>query len=79
MELSLTKTQLLERLLEPQRVKLLSLAINEDAKQVFPLHLQVQAQSNQAEINIDITEALGKLASKWLLRAIALAYEDSLD
>jgi len=55
MELSLTKAQLLERLLEPQRTQLLVLAINEDTHKVFPIHTEAQ---NQAEINIDMTEVL---------------------
>ncbi len=37
MELSLTKEQLFKRLIEPQRINLLVLAINEDAHQVSPL------------------------------------------
>ena len=76
MELSLTHAQLLERLLQPQRIKLLVLAVNEDARKVFPLHFQAR---NQAEINIDITEALRTLSSKWLLRAIDLSYDENLD
>ncbi len=76
MELSLTKAQLLERLLEPQRTKLLVLAINEDVKKVFPIRIEAQ---NQAEINIDVTEALRTLSSKWLSRAINLAYDETLD
>ena len=76
MELSLTREQLLKRLLEPQRVKLLVLAINEDARKVFPLRVQAR---NQTEINIDVTKPLGKLANKWLLRAIDLAYDETLD
>ena len=55
MVLSLTKAQLLERLLEPQRTKLLVLAINEDAHKVFPIRTEVL---NQEEINIDMTEVL---------------------
>ena len=76
MELSLTKAQLFERLLEPQRTKLLLLAIAEDTNKVFPLQYQAR---NQSEIHIDITEALGKLALKWLFRAVDLAYEEALD
>lgn len=76
MELSLTKEQLLERLLTPERTTLLALAIKEDADKVFPLHFQAR---NQTEINIDITEAIGTLCSKWLWRAIDLAYNEALD
>ena len=76
MELSLTKAQLLERLIEPQRIKLLVLAVNEDANKVFPIRAEVH---NQAEINIDMTEILRKLSSKWLFRAIDLAYDETLD
>lgn len=76
MELSLTKSQLLERLLVPQRIKLLVLAINEDAHSLFPLQFHSQ---NQAQINIDITETLRILSSKWLFRAIDLAYDETFD
>jgi hypothetical protein len=76
MELTLTRAQIFERLLEPQRMKLLVLAINEDAHSVFPLRVQAQ---NQAEINIDITEPLRKLVQKVLFRAIDLVYDETLD
>ena len=75
MALSLTLEQVLERLTEPQRIKLLVLAINEDAKSIFPLHF-----TNDEEENSRImTEALRKLAKLWLFRAIRLAYDETLD
>jgi hypothetical protein len=73
---SLTKEQIMMRLLDPQRTKLLTLAINEDTNKVFPLHFQAQ---NREEIEIDINEALHTLCSKWLFRVIDLAYDDTLD
>lgn len=76
MELSLTRTQLLERLTQPQRAKLLALAINEDARKVFPIKTQTR---NANVINIDLTESIGKLHSMWFLRAIDLAYDETLD
>jgi hypothetical protein len=54
----------------------LRLAIDEDAHSVFPIRSQVTIQD---EINLDLTEAIGKLAEKWLLRAINLAYDETLD
>jgi hypothetical protein len=74
--LSLTKDQLLERLLEPQRSKLLSLAINEDIHSVFPLRIPARKQK---EINIDITEQIQKIAFRLLFRVTDLAYDETLD
>jgi len=74
--LSLTKDELLERLLEPQRSKLLSLAINEDIHGVFPLTVEAEKQEN---IDIDITEHVQKIIFKALFRVTDLAFDESLD
>jgi len=77
MPISLTREQLLERLAEPRRVKLLAIALNEDTKQVFPVtrKAKIPVDTNEIDIDIDISQALIKLSSKWLLRAVNLAYE----
>jgi len=79
MALSLTREQLLERLDDPHRMQLLVIALNEDMKQVFPVDYKIQFPINTNDINIDIGEALIKLSSKWLLRAVDLAYDENLD
>lgn len=79
MALSLTREQLLERLVDPHRMQLLAIALNEDMKQVFPVDYKIQFPINTNDINIDIGEALIKLSSKWLLHAVDLAYDENLD
>jgi hypothetical protein len=74
--LSLTKNELLERLLEPQRSRLLSLAINEDIHSVFPLSYEARKQE---EIDIDITEHIQKIVFKSLFRVTDLAFDENLD
>lgn len=74
--LTLTKNQLLERLLEPQRSRLLSLAINEDIHSVFPITLPVRKQK---EINLDITDDVQKIVFKLLFRVTDLVYDETLD
>ena len=74
--LSLTREQLLRRLVESQRSSLLALAINEDAKRYFTF--KVEANSSQ-EVNIDVTEPLRAVTKKLLLRAIDIAYDENLD
>ena len=74
--LSLTKNELLERLLEPQRSRLLTLAINEDIHGVFPLSIEAKKQK---EINIDITEHVQKIIFKALFRVTDLAFDETLD
>jgi hypothetical protein len=74
--LSLTKNELLERLLEPQRSKLLSLAINEDIHSVFPLRVKARKQE---EIDIDISEQVQQMAFKLLFRVTDLVFDESLD
>ena len=77
MSISLTRDELYERLKDPIRMKLLLIAINEDAKNIFsPLRYQVETKG---EISLDIREPLRELAFKWLFRAIDLAYEEDLD
>lgn len=75
MTLSLTKEQIGERLLEPQRLTLLRLAIDEDVKSIFPLHFT----KNDEENSLIMTEAMSNLVNKLLFRAITLAYDEILD
>jgi len=81
MALSLTYKQLMERLAEPHRIQLLNIAFLQDIKQVFPVHIEqkMQLPIDGNDINIDISEALLEFASKWLLRAVDLAYDENLD
>ncbi|MGD0795494.1 MAG: hypothetical protein ABR958_07955 [Dehalococcoidales bacterium] len=74
--IALTKNQLLERLLEPERSRLLSLAINEDIHSVFPIRLPVRKQK---EINIDLTEDVQKIVFKTLFRVTDLVFDETLD
>ncbi len=76
MSLSLTKDELCERLKDPDRFKLLILAINEDVSNVSPLYFEAE---HQGKISINITEPLRELAFKWLFRAIDLTYEEGFD
>lgn len=75
MSISLTKDQLFDRLLDPERVKLLRLAFDEDARSVFPLRSQT---TSQTEINPDMAKTLTIVAEKLLLRAISLTYDETL-
>ena len=77
MAISLTKEQILEKLLEPRRLSLLILAISEDAKKTMTL--KYKPQTNQSEVNIDITQPLSEFTNRILLRAIELAYDETLD
>ena len=74
--ISLTKNELLERLLEPQRSKILSLAINEDIHSIFPLKIKAEKEK---EISIDITEEVQKIVFKTLFRVTDLAFDENFD
>jgi hypothetical protein len=75
MPISLTKEQLLDRLSETKRIKLLHLAIVRDAQDIaLPVRSEVQRQSN---LNLPLEVAI--LADTYLIRAISLAYEEFLD
>jgi len=80
MPISLTKEQMGERLLEPHRLKLLTLAINEDVKSCFPIKYKSQGRIPAGtDINLDLTEALKPVVNKIIFRAIEIAYDESLD
>jgi hypothetical protein len=74
--LSLTKNELLERILEPQRSRILTLAIKEDIRSIFPL--TIRARKNK-EISIDISQQVQKLVFKTLFRVTDLAFDEALD
>jgi hypothetical protein len=76
MAISLTLEQALERLLEPQRLHLLRIAIDEDVKCIFPLQINL---ADDAATQKALKEALGNLIDRLLLRALRLAFEESLD
>lgn len=74
--ISLTKNELLERIIEPQRSRLLALAIKEDIRSIFPVSIRAVKEN---EISIDISQQVQKLVFKALFRITDLAFDESLD
>jgi hypothetical protein len=74
--ISLTKRELLERILEPPRSRLLTLAIKEDIRSIFPLTIPAKQEK---EISIDISPQVQKLVFKALFRVTDLAFDEALD
>ncbi len=81
MELSLTKKQFMERLSSPQRLKLLRLAINESYKDILPIRVvqPAQQEGQHLDISIDISKELTQIGATWIVRAVELVFDDSLD
>lgn len=75
MSISLTAEQAQARLREPQRRNILSIAINEDIKSVFPLHLT----GNKTEDSTTIGLAMHNVVTRVLLRALEIIYNENLD
>jgi hypothetical protein len=75
MGISLTKEQFYERFRKHQG--LFALALEEDARKIFPLSFKVP--QNEAEIHINMTKPIGELIAKEIARIIDLVYEEALD
>ncbi len=77
MELSLTKKQFMERLSSPQRLKLL----NESYKDILPIRVvqPAQQEGQHLDISIDISKELTQIGATWIVRAVELVFDDSLD
>ena len=72
----LSKNELLERIVEPQRSRLLTLAIKEDIRSIFPLTIRARKEK---DISIDISQQVQKLVFKTLFRVTDLAFDETLD
>jgi hypothetical protein len=77
MPVSLTLDEFLERLVA--RWPLLSIAVQEDVKKVFPLQVKADTSRPNASIDIDLTEPISELVLKTCERLITLVYEERLD
>jgi hypothetical protein len=75
MSISLTIEEAQARLRQPQRLSILSLAVNEDIKSIFPLHLTGKKKEDDKIIG----DAFHRLVLKVLLRAITIVYDENLD
>ncbi len=75
MAISLTKEEALARFYEPERENILSLALNEDIKNIFPLHLTRSDREN----SLIIAGAIHDVVLKVLLRALNIIYDENLD
>jgi hypothetical protein len=76
MAINLTREQAIARLNEPERKKLLILALNEDVKSLFPMHLEGYLTKND---QITLVKAINELIFGANMRTFDLVFNEGLD